>query len=64
VDLPWLTEPGRVKRFVRNVSLILGAPLLVLALVVDRAAAPLVTRLPHGSNAYRVLARRTQARHD
>ena len=55
---PWLPKPTTAQRFGRSATLAAFGPPLVTAVIADRALAPLFRRIPHGSNAFRLLARR------
>ena len=55
---PWRVTPSLPARIRRSACFTLMAPVLVIALLVDRAIAPLVRRRPGGSNTYRLLARK------
>ncbi|GAA1906491.1 class I SAM-dependent methyltransferase [Streptantibioticus ferralitis] len=58
-DAPWLpgTPPGRVRRAWRDLLLLTGVPVLLLAALLDHLIAPFAHRAGL-SNAYRLLARR------
>ena len=55
---PWRTTPSPLARLWRSLCFCAMAPLMVLALVLDRLIAPVVARRPGGSNTYRLLARK------
>jgi SAM-dependent methyltransferase len=55
---PWLGRQSRLQRVRRGATYIAFAPLLIVAVVADRAVAPIVRRVPGGPNTYRVLARK------
>jgi SAM-dependent methyltransferase len=55
---PWLPEPTTGQRVTRGVVRAAFTPPLLLAMAADQVLAPVFRRMPDGSNAYRVLARR------
>jgi hypothetical protein len=56
-DVPWRPEPSRWARVRRVLAVGAAAPLLVMAAVLDRVLAPVLSR-GGSSNSFRVLARR------
>jgi SAM-dependent methyltransferase len=55
---PWRAAPSNAARLRRSAIFTVMAPFMVMALLVDRLIAPVISRVPGGSNTYRVLARR------
>jgi SAM-dependent methyltransferase len=55
---PWLRSPRLRARVRRGVGFSAVVPFMVAALIVDRLIAPVIRRLPGGSNTYRMLARK------
>jgi hypothetical protein len=58
---PWTDPPGPGSRLWRALCFTTMAPVMVIGLLIDRLIAPVVSRLPHGSNTYRILARKDPA---
>lgn len=54
---PWQAPATRTAQARRWAVFLAGAPVLALALLVDKLSGPVVARLPGGPNGYRVLAR-------
>ena len=55
---PWLQAPRLRARARRGAGFSAAVPLMVAALILDRLIAPVIRRLPGGSNTYRMLARK------
>jgi SAM-dependent methyltransferase len=55
---PWRDQPSVAARFRRSACFVVLSPFMVVALLIDRLIAPVISRLPGGSNTYRLLARR------